>query len=183
MDDSGTDVRRLTQGRADTDPDWSPDGREIVFTRGENLASATEANEDVYVLDIASGATRRLTHTPAGVFETAPAWSPDGSRIAFARLTFQTQFDGKEGIYVVNRDGSGERLVLAHQHFADGPYSLTWSPDGRTIAFETSPTFECVAISPVDIERGVVRPLTSCARQSESAVAPAWQPDADVGEP
>jgi len=72
--------------------------------------------------------------------------------------------------------------VLAHQHFADGPYSLTWSPDGRTLAFETSPNVECVAISTVDVERGVVRPLTACVRQSESAVAPAWQPAEVAGE-
>ena len=123
-----------------------------------------------------------MTRT-AHLFEEAPAWSPDGSRIAFARLTFQTQFDGKEGIYVVNRDGSGERLVLAHRHFADGPYSLTWSPDGRTIAFETSPARECTAISLVEIESGAVRALTSCARQSESAVAPAWQPAEVTGGP
>jgi TolB protein len=182
MSADGSEVRRLTQGRADTDPAWSPDGREIAFTRGVNLASPTAANTDIYVTDPAGGAPRRLTRT-ARLFEEAPAWSPDGSRIAFARLTFQTQFDGKEGIYVMNRDGTGERLVLAHQHFADGPYSLTWSSDGRTIAFETSPTRECTAISLVEIESGAVRALTSCARQSESAVAPAWQPAEVTGGP
>ncbi len=174
MNVDGSGVRRLTQGHADTDPTWSPDGREIAFTRGVNLGSPTGANTDIYVTDPAGGAPRRLTRT-ARLFEEAPAWSPDGSRIAFARLTFQTQFDGKESIYVMNRDGTGERLVLAHQHFADGPYSLSWSPNGRTIAFETSPTRECTAISLVDVESGAVRPLTSCMRQSESAVAPAWQ--------
>jgi TolB protein len=182
MNADGSEMRRLTQGRADTDPAWSPDGREIAFTRGVNLGSPTAANTDIYVTDPAGGAPRRLTRT-AHLFEEAPAWSPDGSRIAFVRLTFQTQFDGKESIYVMNRDGTSERLVLAHQHFADGPYSLTWSPDGRTIGFETSPTRECTAISLVEIQSGAVRALTSCARQSESAVAPAWQPDADAGEP
>ena len=183
MKADGSDVRRLTQGHADTDPAWSPDGREIAFTRGVKLGgSPTEANTDIYVTDLAGGASRRLTRT-AHLFEEAPAWSPDGSRIAFARLTFQTQFDGKEGIYVMNRDGTGERLVLAHRHFADGPYSLTWSPDGRRIAFETSPNRECTSISLVEIESGSVRALTSCARKSESAVAPAWQPAEVTGAP
>lgn len=180
MGADGTDVRRLTQGRADTDPDWAPDGHEIAFTRGENLASATRASEDIYVLDLRTGSTRRLTQT-IRFFETAPAWSPDGSRIAFAQWTGLTEFDGKATIHVMNRDGTGERLVLAHQHFANGQYSLAWSPDGRTIAFETSPTRECTAISLVEIESGAVRALTSCARQSESAVASAWQ-RAEVAE-
>lgn len=182
MNADGSEVRRLTEGHADTDPSWSPDGSEIAFTRGVNLGSPTAANTDIWVTGPTGGAPRRLTRR-AHLFEEAPAWSPDGSRIAFARLTFQTQFDGKEGIYVVNRDGTGERLVLVHQHFADGPYSLTWSPDGRTIAFETSPTRECTSISLVEIESGAVRPLTSCARTSESAVAPAWQPAEVTGAP
>jgi len=83
----------------------------------------------------------------------------------------------------MNRDGTGLELVLRHQHFARAPLGLAWSPDGRTIAFETSPTIECTAISLVEVESGAVRPLTSCTRPRESAVSPAWQPDADAGMP
>jgi Tol biopolymer transport system component len=83
----------------------------------------------------------------------------------------------------MNRDGTGLELVLWHQHFARAPLGLAWSPDGRTIAFETSPTIECTAISLVEVESGAVRPLTSCRRPRESAVSPAWQPDADAGMP
>jgi Tol biopolymer transport system component len=182
MSADGGDPRRLTRGRADTDPDWSPNGREIVFIRGENLASPTGANTDVYVIDLAGGEPRRLTRT-AHQFESATAWSPDGSRIVFARGTFQTQFDGKEGIYVMNRDGTGERLVLANQHFADGSYNLTWSPDGQTIAFETSPTRDCTAVALVDVDGGAVRRLTSCTGSLRVALAPAWQPGEAASRP
>jgi TolB protein len=170
----GSEVRRLTSG-PDTAPAWSPDGREIAFTRGENLSSFTRANEDVYVVDAGGGDPRRLTRT-ARYFETTPAWSPDGSRIVFARSTFQTQFDGKEAIHVMSRDGSGERLLLAHQHFAEGPQGLAWSPDGQSVAFETSPARDCTAIHLVDVESGRVRPLTSCTRKRDSALSPTWQP-------
>jgi len=173
----GSDVRRLTpdpRGSADTSPAWSPDGREIAFTRGENLSSFTRVNMDIYVVDPEGGAPRRLTRT-AHIFETTPAWSPDGSRIAFTRSTTQTEFDGKAAIYVMNRDGTGERLVLAH-HFTSDPYSLTWSPDGQTIAFETSPALECTAIHQVDVASGRVRPVTSCTRKRDSALSPSWQP-------
>jgi Tol biopolymer transport system component len=110
------------------------------------------------------------------VFETAAAWSPDGSRIAFARWTNQTQFNGKETIHVVARDGTGEQLVLAHRHFASGPSSLAWSPDGRTIAFETSPSRLCTVVALVGVGGGPVRRLTSCEKPSLGTLAPAWQP-------
>lgn len=174
MRTDGSEVRRVTTGPA-TAPTWSPDGREIAFTRGDNLSSFTRANMDIYAVDSAGGVPRRLTRT-AHIFETTPAWSPDGLQVAFARWRSQTQFDGKEAIYVMARDGSGERLVLRHQHFAGGPESLAWSADGRTIAFETSPTPECTAIHLVDVASARVRPLTSCTKKRDSALAPSWQP-------
>ncbi len=176
MNADGTDARRLTRGSADTDPAWSPDGGEIAFARCQNVASPTSCSLDLYVMESEGGAARRVTRTP-GVFEAAPAWSPDGSRIAFARWTLTGMLmEGAAGIYVMHRDGTGVKLVLEHQHFSSGLYSLAWSPDGRTLAFQTSPSRQCTAISLVDIKTRVVRPLTSCTRQKESTVSPAWQP-------
>jgi Tol biopolymer transport system component len=174
----GSGARRLAP-RPITDPDWSPDGREIVFVRGENLPTA-QANDDLWVRNVGTGAERRLTSTPPGTYEQAPAWSPDGSRIAFVRFTSNTQYDGTSSIQVMNRDGSGERQLLAHTLFAYAPYSLAWSPDGTTIAFEASSTPECVAISLIAVDSAAVRPLTSCSRAREVTLAPAWQPAPDT---
>jgi Tol biopolymer transport system component len=168
----GTDVRRLARGPANA-PTWSPDGREIAFARGERLSSMS-ANTDVYVVDAAGGEPRRLTRSKS--FDETPAWSPDASRIAFVRSTFQSQFDGKVAIYVIDRDGTGERLVLEHQLFAPRANSVSWSPDGQTIAFETSATIGCVDVALVVAEGGPVRRLTSCTKPREIAEAPAWQP-------
>jgi Tol biopolymer transport system component len=178
MSAEGKDVRRLVRGPL-RDPSWSPDGREIVFTRGQNLASQNRAFMDLYVVGVAGDAPRRLTNTPED-FETAPAWSPDGSRIAFARWTNLTQFDGRATIHVMNRDTTGERLLLEHRHFASGPASLAWSPDGRTIAFETSPSRDCTAVVLVGAGGGAVRRLTSCRGYFRVALAPAWQPAEDT---
>ena len=172
MATDGSDVRRLTRGALDSGPAWSPDGSEIVFSRAKDFNSP----RGIWVVDVTGGEPRELTHT-ADYFDTFPAWSPDGTRIAFARaIPQQSEFDGKSAIYAMNRDGTGLELILRHQHFARAPLGLAWSPDGRTIAFETSPTIECTAISLVEVESGAVRPLTSCTRLSESAVSPAWQP-------
>jgi TolB protein len=173
----GSGKRRLTTGEPDTDPDWSPGGDEIVFVRGVNLSSFEESNDDLHILEVATGRTRQLTRTPAGVYEAAPAWSPDGSRIAFARSTRGSQFDGTASVHVIGRDGSGERLVLDHKLYADTAYSLAWSPDGTSIAFETSSKLGCTSISVVHVTTGSVRALTTCARPRESTVSPAWQPD------
>jgi Tol biopolymer transport system component len=179
MDANGENGRRLTRGD-DTDPAWSPDGRAIAFAHCHYVVSPPSCSLDIYVVNASGGVPRRLTRT-AGVFEAAPSWSPDGSRIAFARWTIaDLLLDGAAGIYVMNRDGSGERLVLEHKNFTGGLYSLAWSPDGRTLAFETSPNRQCTAISLVDVKSGAVRPLTSCTRRRESTGYPAWQPAVSV---
>jgi Tol biopolymer transport system component len=181
VDVEGSGAHPITDGSTDADPDWSPDGREIAFTRGVDLASFDNANQDIHVVDVETEKVRRLTRTPPGVFESAPAWAPDGTRIAFARWTLRTQFDGKAAIYVMNRDGTDQRLVLEHRHFASGPYSLAWSPDGRKVAFETSSELGCTSISTVSAAGGAARPLTACTRPRESSAAPAWQPAVDPG--
>jgi Tol biopolymer transport system component len=80
---------------------------------------------------------RRLTKergdpsTPQGVqFQTDPAWSPDGSRIAFASAR-----EGSFDIYVMNADGKGTKRLTSSNANDQGP---SWSPDGSRIAFTRS---------------------------------------------
>jgi Tol biopolymer transport system component len=80
---------------------------------------------DIYTINSRGGDIRRLTNGPG--MEAFPAWSPDGTRIAF-------DWDGRgaaSGIYVMNPDGSGQRLL------ANGDWGTpAWSPDGSKIAFQ-----------------------------------------------
>jgi dipeptidyl aminopeptidase/acylaminoacyl peptidase len=77
-----------------------------------------------------SGKRAVTTSTPAKpVRATAPAWSPDGSRIAFAN-TVGTTVGG--GIWIINSDGTGGTRVPSTEQNDRSP---TWSPDGRRIAF------------------------------------------------
>jgi Tol biopolymer transport system component len=177
MSADGSEVRRLTSGPANA-PAWSPDGRDIAFARGERL-NRSSANIDIYVVDAEGGKPRRLTSS--NEFEETPAWSPDGSRIAFARSTFESQFTGKASIYVVNSDGTGERLLLEHQLFSAHSSNLSWSPDGLTIAFQTSTAAGCFDVALLTAGTGAVRRLTSCTRPREVALAPDWQPAFDTG--
>ena len=61
-----------------------------------------------------------------------PAWSPDGTRIAFSSTR-----DGNPEIYVVNRDGSNLRRITNHPGIDITP---TWSPTGTQIAFTSDRT-------------------------------------------
>jgi len=70
-----------------------------------------------------------LTRTPSPKADSDPAWSPDGSRIAFT-----SNRGGNNDIFVMNADGTGQ-VNLTNSFGADQWPS--WSPDGTQIAFET----------------------------------------------
>ena len=173
----GGEPRPLTRGAHDLHPAWSPDGREVAFTRAVEPPFA-----GIWIVNASGGQPRQLTNPPGAVDESV-AWSPDGSRIAFTRTRPESELDGVASVYVMDRDGTNVRELVRHRYFSCCTYGLAWSPDGRTIAFETSPSRLCTAISLVDVASGEVRPLTRCTRPRESSLSPAWQPDTTAGAP
>jgi len=93
----------------------SPDGNQVVY---EGLKK-----HNLYLYDIRTGAHRLLVRRHKGDVSMAPAWSPDGSRIAFISA---------RGLSVVNADGSGRRTISTLKSYW---FTLAWSPDGSQIAF------------------------------------------------
>ena len=122
IDADGSDRLRLTSlPQSDSeawDPVRSPDGRKIAFTE---YGDGTYA---VWVVNAYGGGERQLS--PVDRY-CCPVWSPGGRKIAFGHTR-------KGLLYVVNSDGSG-RQVLARMRSASGIGGVTWSPDGRRIAF------------------------------------------------
>jgi len=177
MSADGWNARPLTRGSRDLHPAWSPDGLEIAFTRATQPPFA-----GIWLADVAGGEPRKLTGPP-GYVDSSAAWSPDGTRIAFTRVRPESEVDGAAAIWIMNRDGTHQREILRHRYFTCCTHGLAWSPDGSTIAFETSPSRACTAISLVDVASGGIRPLTTCTRPRESALSPAWQRDTTAGAP
>jgi len=106
----------------------SPDRSRIAVIK-DDLANESA---DLFVVDVASGASTRLTTSVRTEFVMAPVWSPDGGRIAYVTIR-----KGQEGIYVRPANGQGrEELLYAHP----GAFlNLTdWSSDGRFLTFAIS---------------------------------------------
>ena len=121
IDTDGTNLINLARG---SNPSWSPDGTQIVFSFG--LGRFRGDVSDIYIMD-ANGANRvNLTkgrHKNNGV----PDWSPDGTKIAFV-----SNRDNNSEIYVMNADGRNLKNLTLH---LDDDTCPTWSPDGTKIAF------------------------------------------------
>lgn len=113
----GTDRRQLThEPTLDTQPAWPPDGHTIAFV------SYRGGGGELWAMDVDGGEARRIVALEGEAQN--PAWFPDGTRIAF----YETDGDGRDGVRVVNVDGSGLRAL------GSGVWP-SWTPDGRHVLF------------------------------------------------
>jgi Tol biopolymer transport system component len=118
---------------------WSPDGTRIAFTSpvGTDGPGGSKSSS-LYVVDTSDGRLTKLTgpNATGGAFPPI-AWSPDGSRIAFARSRGPLR-SSTNSLVVMNADGTDEALLVQVELADLGP--LAWSPDGSRIAFMRSNT-------------------------------------------
>lgn len=150
----GSGVVQLTHppaGRVlDNEPDWSPDGSQVVFQRADSNACGNDSCEtdQIWVVNADGSNAHAIVTDPAGkscatdnkpgggICRFSPAWSPDSKRVIFACTTpFIPGYPETGGLCLVNADGSNA-TTLVHtptRFYDDGPQ---FSPDGKQIAFE-----------------------------------------------
>jgi Tol biopolymer transport system component len=191
IDEDGTNETRLTEIHSVPEthtelglPVWSPDGNKIAFSSSaitttppssdspESAGAATAPAEGltgIYVIDVPTATICKLAST-AGQYgvNAAPAWSPDGNKIAF--------YD-KEAINVINSDGTERKELTGTLPDLSAP---TWTPDGKRIAFVNQ-----ADLYVIDAEGSGLRRLANTTVSSGSlpawspGILPAWSPDGE----
>jgi dipeptidyl aminopeptidase/acylaminoacyl peptidase len=153
--------RVLTYDRTGlSDPAYSPDGTRLAFIADEG--SGDDAQSQVFVMPLSGGDARPITKAKAGVDQFA--WRPDGKAIAYAASDAKPNRKGPDKyrdsfvfttepivarerpqpshLYVVGAlGGRAAQLTFGPQSIATGEAqsALSWSPDGRTLAFTIVP--------------------------------------------
>ena len=157
-----TVLRQLTYDTGfPREPTWAPNGRSFAYT------SDRSGNPDIWVQDV--GSQNPVQLTSSGAAESAPAWSPDGSLLAFRSTR------GEGGVYVTSLRTRSERRIAP---LGDKP---RWSPDGTALMFSSVsngvgvPSFYVVGMD--GLPPRLVRPDLV---ERLGVVAAAWHPDGRI---
>jgi TolB protein len=121
-------------GNLDKEPDYSPDGRQIVFVRDRQLTEAGAADNlsAIFVVNVDGSDPRRLTPWRNGLAGT-PSWSPDGMTIVFRGSSAYGASDAPAQLFLIRPDGSNLRQITFETDA--NSFWPSWSPDGKRIVF------------------------------------------------
>ncbi len=173
----GGETRQITSGDGNDDaPAWSPDGRQITFSR--TRAGVADYNlSDIWVADADGGNLRQITEIVGRA--TSPTWSPDGGTIACYGTDEQKAGLGDPHVRVWSVPaigGAPRRLTADYDRsvFLLAPPAVTpgpiWSPNGATLTFVVSNAGNLHAVRAA-VADGMVQPVVTGERQITSLSA------------
>jgi Tol biopolymer transport system component len=153
------------------EPVWSPDGSRLAYAGlGEDISGVFQTGSyHLFAINPDGTDPAQLTEGVGNQFD--PAWSPDGTKIAFHSddVTKGYNFAPSE-LDIVNADGSGHTTLIARSGFIGRP---AWSPDGTKIALVID-----TSIYVVDADGSNLTRLYAYAFGAQGGVdAPVWTPD------
>ncbi len=112
----------LTQNERATDPDFSPDGRSLIFVKH------FPGRSNLMILDLRSRRIRQITDFPLQTEVFSPRWSPDGTQIAFSLV----DSSGHRMVAAIRPDGSALHILQDSGYDCRSP---EWSPDGTHLTY------------------------------------------------
>jgi dipeptidyl aminopeptidase/acylaminoacyl peptidase len=124
IDISTREIRRVRSGGGSS---LSPDGKILVFTGNRKPDDDDQSNRDIYVVPLGEGEARLLTPDTLNSLDSAPAWSPDGTKIAFI-----SDRNGWNNLGVIDVGTGQTHMLLTEEIEHSEP---RWSPDGEWISF------------------------------------------------
>src|SRR5258707_9820035 len=122
-------VEDLMKVRRVRDPQLSPDGTRVALVIGDVNLDANRVVNQVYLTSLEGGEIKQLTTGERS--STAPRWSPDGKKIAYAT--------GRQS-WLMDSDGDNKEQITKISTEAASPL---WSPDGKWIAFTSEVHPDC----------------------------------------
>ena len=169
----GGGAYQLATGGTWSQPSWAPDGASLAYVyRGVNFS-------DIFITDERGLSQTRLTESQSAILENndwnmRPAWSPDGSLIAFV----SDRTTAFPAVWVMNAaDGRGQRQLLTPGLNPEAVDSLAWSPDGLHLALtifnEPGPT----QIALLPLAASTRQPGRVLTNSPGGGLDPAWAPD------
>jgi TolB protein len=155
---------------------WSPDGRRIAFERFCFDAVANFVESGIWTSNADGTDPIRATKTTLSSHseDHRAGWSPDGTRLAFARIDTSVSPE-RSAIFTVAVDGTGLQQVTDWGLDANDP---DWSPDGSLIAFNSpaDPALE-QNINTIGPDGTGLTKLTTYSEKNQATFHPSWSPD------
>ena len=150
---------------------WSPDSKQVVYVsrKKTGMEYAVSTNSDLYLYDIEKATTRNLTEGMMG-YDTAPAFSPDGTQLAWLSMEHDGYESDKNRIFVMDMaTGTRTDLTANWDYTAD---AIAWNPNGKSIYF-LAPYLGVTPIFSIDVATKAVSMVTSGADIADyAALAP-----------
>jgi|SRR5215216_2762471 len=131
-----------------TDPSWAPDGERLVYAQVAMDLPSRRIDGGLMVRRVRGGGSQRLTRGS----DRFPAWSPDGTAIAFVRERSERGCDGASALHAIPPEGGRTTRLLSPGYTCGGVGRPAFSPRGDRLVFELNRSLSEV-LGPGDEDR------------------------------